>query len=112
VTVVTTDDADRWPAAVESAAYYVVAEALTNVVKYSGASSATIRVRNRGDALIVEIADDGRGGARASEGSGLGGLKDRVEALDGTFSVESATGSGTRIRAEFPLLPERADVPA
>ena len=112
VTVVTTDDADRWPAAVESAAYYVVAEALTNVVKYSGASSATIRVRNRGDALIVEIADDGRGGARASEGSGLGGLKDRVEALDGTFSVESTTGSGTRIRAEFPLLPERAEVPA
>ncbi len=112
VTVVTTDDADRWPAAVESAAYYVVAEALTNVVKYSGASSATIRVRNRGDALIVEIANDGRGGARASEGSGLGGLKDRVEALDGTFSVESTTGSGTRIRAEFPLLPERAEVPA
>ena len=112
VTVVTTDDADRWRAAVESAAYYVVAEALTNVVKYSGASSATIRVRNRGDALIVEIADDGRGGARASEGSGLGGLKDRVEALDGTFSVESTTGSGTRIRAEFPLLPERAEVPA
>jgi len=93
VTVVTTDDAPEY---------------LTTFVS----ASATIRVRNRGDALIVEIADDGRGGARASEGSGLGGLKDRVEALDGTFSVESTTGSGTRIRAEFPLLPERAEVPA
>ena len=112
VTVVTTDDADRWPAAIESAAYYVVAEALTNVVKYSGASSATIRVRKRADALTVEIADDGQGGARASEGSGLGGLKDRVEALDGVFAVESGPGSGTRIRAEFPLLPERSEVPA
>ena len=112
VTVVTTDDADRWPAPIESAAYYVVAEALTNVVKYSGASSATIRVRKRDDTLTVEIADDGQGGARASEGSGLGGLKDRVEALDGVFVVESSPGSGTRIRAEFPLLPERSEVPA
>jgi PAS domain S-box-containing protein len=112
VTVVTTDDADRWPAAVESAAYYVVAEAITNVVKYSGASSATIRVRRRDGALSVEISDDGQGGARASEGSGLGGLKDRVEALDGSFSVESTPGSGTRVRAEFPLLSERPEVPA
>ena len=101
VTVVTTDDAVRWPPAIESAAYYVVAEALTNVVKYSGASYATIRVRRRDDVLVVEIADDGQGGASASAGSGLGGLKDRVEALDGRFSVESTPGAGTRIRAEF-----------
>jgi PAS domain S-box-containing protein len=112
VTVVTTDEADRWPAAVESAAYYVVAEALTNVVKYSGASSATIRVRRRGDVLSVEVADDGQGGARPSEGSGLGGLKDRVEALDGAFEVQSTPGGGTRIRAEFPLLADRSEVPA
>jgi PAS domain S-box-containing protein len=112
VTVVTTDDAERWPPAIESAAYYVVAEALTNVVKYSGASTATIRVLTRDDALTVEIRDDGRGGAQASEGSGLGGLKDRVEALDGTFAVESTPGSGTRVRAELPLLPDRSEVPA
>jgi PAS domain S-box-containing protein len=112
VTVVTTDDTTRWPPAIESAAYYVVAEALTNVVKYSDASSATIRVRRRDDLLMVEVADDGRGGAQASEGSGLGGLKDRVEALDGTFVVESTPGAGTRVRAELPLLPERTEVPA
>ena len=98
--------------AIESAAYYVVAEALTNVAKYSGATSATIRVRRRDDVLVVEVADDGRGGAEASEGSGLGGLKDRVEALDGTFVVESTPGAGTRVRAELPLLPERSEVPA
>ena len=112
VTVVTTDDTTRWPPAIESAAYYVVAEGLTNVIKYSGATSATIRVRPVGDVLTVDVADDGRGGAQASEGSGLGGLKDRVEALDGTFVVESVPGAGTRVRAEFPLLPERSEVPA
>lgn len=112
VTVVTTDDNTRWPPAIESAAYYVVAEGLTNVSKYAGAVSATIRVRRRDDLLVVEVSDDGRGGAAASEGSGLGGLKDRVEALDGTFVVESTPGAGTRIRAELPLLPERSEVPA
>ncbi|HEY1316300.1 MAG TPA: PAS domain-containing protein [Gaiella sp.] len=112
VTVVTTDDSTRWPPAIESAAYYVVAEGLTNVIKYSGATSATIRVRLRDDVLVVEVSDDGRGGAAANEGSGLGGLKDRVEALDGTFVVESTSGAGTRIRAELPLLPERSEVPA
>jgi PAS domain S-box-containing protein len=112
VTVVTTVEGERWPPAIESAAYYVVAEALTNVVKYSGASSATIRVRTQDDVLTVEIVDDGRGGAQPSEGSGLGGLKDRVEALDGSFEVESAPGDGTRVRADLPLLPERPDGPA
>ena len=90
----------------------VVAEALTNVVKYSGASSATIRVRTHDDVLTVEVVDDGRGGAQPSEGSGLGGLKDRVEALDGSFEVESVPGAGTRVRADLPLLPERPDGPA
>ena len=103
VTVITIDDAQRWPPLVESAAYYVVAEALTNVLKYSDATSATIRVLTRDDRLTVEVTDDGRGGARPPAGSGLGGLKDRVEALDGTFDVESPRGKGTCVRADLPL---------
>ena len=103
VTVITIDDAQRWHPLVESAAYYVVAEALTNVLKYSDATSATIRVLTRDDRLTVEVTDDGRGGARPAAGSGLGGLKDRVEALDGTFEVESQHGQGTCVRAELPL---------
>ena len=103
VTVITIDDAQRWHPLVESAAYYVVAEALTNVLKYSDATSATIRVLTRDERLTVEVTDDGRGGARPAAGSGLGGLKDRVEALDGTFDVESPHGKGTCVRAELPL---------
>ncbi|HET9243593.1 MAG TPA: PAS domain-containing protein [Gaiella sp.] len=103
VTVITIDDAQRWPPLVESAAYYVVSEALTNVLKYSQASTATIRVLTRDDRLTVEVADDGRGGAQPANGSGLGGLKDRVEALDGSFEVHSPPGVGTRVRAELPL---------
>ena len=103
VTVITIDDAQRWPPLVESAAYYVVSEALTNVLKYSQASTATIRVLTRDDRLTVEVADDGRGGAQPANGSGLGGLKDRVEALDGSFEVRSPPGVGTRVRAELPL---------
>ena len=103
VTVITIDDSQRWHPLVESAAYYVVAEALTNVLKYSDATSATIRVLTRDDRLTVEVTDDGRGGARPTAGSGLGGLKDRVEALDGTFDVESPRGKGTCVRAELPL---------
>ena len=103
VTVITIDDSLRWHPLVESAAYYVVAEALTNVLKYSDARSATIRVLTRDERLTVEVTDDGRGGARAAAGSGLGGLKDRVEALDGTFEVESPHGRGTCVRAELPL---------
>ena len=103
VTVITFDDTQRWPPLVESAAYYVVAESLTNVLKYSQAASATVRVVTRDDRLIVEISDDGRGGAQPANGSGLGGLKDRVEALDGRFEVESPTGKGTCVRAELPL---------
>jgi PAS domain S-box-containing protein len=103
VTVITLDDAQRWPPLVESAAYYVVAEALTNVLKYSQATTATIRVLSRDDRLTVEVTDDGRGGAQPANGSGLGGLRDRVEALDGTFEVESPPGAGTCVRAELPL---------
>ena len=103
VTVITVDDDARWPPLVESAAYFVVSEALTNVLKYARASSATIRVAPRDEMLVVEITDDGIGGALPSYDSGLGGLRDRVEALDGVFSLESPVGVGTIIHAELPL---------
>ncbi len=103
VTVITVDDAERWHPLVESAAYFVVAESLTNMLKYARATSATVRVAPRDDVLVVEVTDDGCGGARPTEGSGLGGLRDRVEALDGSFDVHSPHGEGTRILAELPL---------
>ena len=103
VTVVTVDENERWPPLVESAAYFVVSEALTNVLKYAQASAATIRVTPRDEVLVVEVTDNGRGGAQPTHSSGLGGLRDRVEALDGTFVLESPVGAGTRIHAELPL---------
>ena len=103
VTVITIDDTDRWHPLVESAAYFVVAESLTNTLKYARATSATVRIAPRETVLVVEVSDDGCGGATPTEGSGLGGLRDRVEALDGMFALDSPTGAGTRIRAELPL---------
>ncbi len=94
---------ERLPEAVEAAAYYVVAEALTNVAKYAQASSATVRVVRENGRAVVEIADDGVGGADPTNGSGLRGLADRVEALDGRLNVESEPGNGTTIRAEIPV---------
>ncbi len=94
---------DPLPEAIEAAAYFVVAEALTNVVKYAHASQATVRVsRNNGHA-VVEVADDGIGGADPGRGSGLRGLADRVSALDGSMELDSPAGSGTRLRAEIPV---------
>jgi PAS domain S-box-containing protein len=86
----------------EAAAYYVVSEALANVVKYAEASTVAVRVDPRNGRAVVEVADDGVGGADPTGGSGLRGLADRVEALDGRLQVESAPGGGTRIRAEIP----------
>ena len=103
VTVITVDDTQRWHPLVESAAYFVVAESITNTLKYARATSATVRVAPRDEVLVVEVSDDGCGGAQPSDGSGLGGLRDRVEALDGLFVLESPAGAGTRIRAELPL---------
>ncbi len=94
---------ERVAPAVEAAAYYVVAEALTNVVKYGGASSALVSVARDDGRLTVTVADDGIGGADPERGSGLRGLADRVAALDGVLSVDSPEGAGTRIRAEIPL---------
>jgi PAS domain S-box-containing protein len=93
---------DRLPPAVEAAAYYVISEALTNVAKYSEASAVEVSVTRQNGRAIVEVADDGVGGADATRGSGLRGLADRVEALDGVLQVESEPGVGTRVRAEIP----------
>ena len=88
--------------AIEAAAYFVVAEALTNVVKYAGAGAARVSVRRDRDAVIVIVDDDGVGGARIGAGTGLRGLQDRLGALDGTLSVDSPKGGGTRLRARIP----------
>jgi PAS domain S-box-containing protein len=101
VTLAETPD-DRFPEPVEAAAYYVVSEALANVVKYSGATEATVRIARDNGFALVEVADDGVGGADPSRGSGLRGLADRVEALDGRLEVESAPGDGTTVRAQIP----------
>jgi len=101
---------DGLPPAVEAAAYYVVAESLANVVKYARASHVTVRIAQADERLAVEVADDGVGGADPSAGTGLSGLTDRVEALDGSLAVESLPGAGTRIRAELPLLPDAASI--
>jgi signal transduction histidine kinase len=105
-----TELAGRLPSAVETAAYFVIAEALTNVAKYAGASYARVDVRRAGAELVVEVEDDGAGGAVLGGGSGLRGLADRVGALDGSLEVESAPGAGTLVRARLPLAPdERKD---
>jgi len=94
---------ERLPQQVEAAAFYVVAEALTNVAKYAQASFARVRVTCEAGHAMVEISDDGVGGADISLGTGLRGLVDRVEALDGTLLVESPPGEGTSVRAAIPL---------
>ena len=87
---------------VETAAYFVVAESLTNAAKHAGnGARAQVRIRDGHDRLTLEITDDGRGGANPA-GSGLTGLRHRVEALDGVLEVTSADGLGTVIRAELP----------
>jgi signal transduction histidine kinase len=95
--------AERLPGPIEGAAYYVIAEALTNVTRYSGASSASVDVRREGGRLVVEVTDDGGGGADPESGSGLRGLADRVEALHGTLEITSPPNEGTTLRAEFGL---------
>jgi signal transduction histidine kinase len=101
-TTVSCDAADRMPEAVELAAYFVASEALANVAKYAGATHATVRVWRAGTLANVEIADDGVGGADDSRGTGLRGLADRVEALDGRLRITSPPGGGTVVSAEMP----------
>jgi PAS domain S-box-containing protein len=94
---------DRLPAQVEAAAYYVVSEALANIAKYAGASYVSVRVEQRDGRAVIEVVDDGVGGADPEHGSGLRGLADRVEALEGHLAVVSPAGEGTTIRAEIPM---------
>jgi PAS domain S-box-containing protein len=95
--------ATRFDQQVEATAYYVVSEALANVGKYAEASRASVSVRREGACLVVEVADDGVGGADPLGGTGLSGLGDRLAALDGKLWVESPRGRGTTVRAEIPL---------
>jgi signal transduction histidine kinase len=88
---------------VEAAAYFVTAEALTNVAKYARASEASVELATEDDCLRVSVRDDGVGGADPSTGSGLRGLCDRVEALDGRLEIESPPGSGTTLTVKLPL---------
>jgi signal transduction histidine kinase len=96
---------DRLPAPVEATAYFVVAEALTNVAKHSSAAHAEIVARIEDGMLRVEVRDDGVGGA-SPDGTGLVGLQDRVEALGGTIKIDSSAGSGTCVVATLPIATE------
>jgi signal transduction histidine kinase len=92
----------RQAASVEATAYFVVAEALTNVTKHSGATRASVTVRRAGDRLLLRIEDDGHGGADAGHGSGLDGIRRRVEAYDGRMVLTSPAGGPTSIEVELP----------
>jgi len=98
----TLPDGERLPDATERAAYFVVAEALANVAKHASAERCEIRCRREAQALVVEVWDDGAGGARVVPGGGLAGLAGRVEALDGSLTVESPPGGPTLVRAALP----------
>jgi signal transduction histidine kinase len=92
----------RLPEPIEVATYFLVAECLTNVAKYACASAASIAISRADGDVVVEVADDGIGGASADRGSGLRGMADRVEALGGHLELDSPAGDGTRMRAEIP----------
>jgi signal transduction histidine kinase len=93
---------DRFDPTVESAAYFLACEAMTNAAKHADASSVRVRVRPAGDRLLVEVVDDGVGGASSAPGGGLAGLQDRLAALGGSLVVDSPPGNGTRIAASIP----------
>jgi signal transduction histidine kinase len=92
----------RLPDPVELAAYFVVSEALTNIVKHASASEAAVLLERKPSAVQVTVSDDGVGGARITPESGLAGLRDRLEALDATLAIESEAGRGTTVCALFP----------
>ena len=96
---------ERLPEAIELAAYFVASEALANVAKYAHATNVTVRVWRAGRVASIEIADDGIGGADDAAGSGLRGLADRVEALQGSLHINSSPEAGTIITAELPFEP-------
>ena len=92
----------RFPAAIEATAYFVVSEALANVAKHAMADGAQVTIRRPSGRLVVEVSDDGAGGARAEGGSGLRGLADRVASVGGVLRVDSPPGRGTRLEADLP----------
>ena len=102
---------ERLPEPIEAAAYYVVSEAVTNVVKHANASAVDVRVATGGGSVVVEVADDGVGAADPESGSGLRGLADRLAALDGVLRIESPPSGGTRVVAEIPLPVEAGREP-
>jgi signal transduction histidine kinase len=101
---------ERLSAPVEAAAYFVVAEALTNVVKYARASAVEVEVRCADGDVLVEVVDDGVGGADVTAGSGLRGLEDRLAAVDGRLVIDSPPGRGTRLRARIPLAAQNGEI--
>ena len=106
---VTVDIPDqRFPAQVETTAYFIVAEAVTNVARHAGASHAQVAASVTGARLVITVTDDGAGGADPAAGSGLRGLSDRVAAAGGSLAVTSPPGGGTALRAELPLEPALA----
>jgi signal transduction histidine kinase len=94
--------ADRFPAQIEASAYFVVAEALTNMAKHSDARHANVAARIDNGSLRIDVCDDGAGGARP-DGSGLLGMRDRVVTLGGQLELDSPRGGGTRIAVTLPL---------
>lgn len=96
-------DGERLPSSIESAAYFVVTESLTNVAKHSSAESAQVHVAHDGNVIEIMVSDDGRGGAHLGKGHGLAGLADRLAGVDGQISVDSPPGGGTVIIAVIPL---------
>jgi signal transduction histidine kinase len=100
---------ERYAPVVEGAAYFVISEALTNVTKYARATRAVVRVSGLGDHVSIEVDDDGTGGADPRAGSGLRGLADRLAALNGTITIVSPSGGGTRIAAQIPAIQSMPD---
>jgi signal transduction histidine kinase len=101
-TTITAVPAGRLPAPIEATAYFVVSEALANVAKHAGANSAQVAIRHVGGHVLVEVSDNGTGGARIDAGSGLRGLADRVASVGGTLRIDSLPGCGTRLAADIP----------
>jgi signal transduction histidine kinase len=93
---------ERFPTEVEAAAYFVIAEGLTNVARYAGATEARVEIVADAGRLRIVVADNGRGGADPSAGSGLRGLADRVAAIGGRLDVASEVGAGTTLTADLP----------
>ncbi|HEV2128744.1 MAG TPA: ATP-binding protein, partial [Thermomicrobiales bacterium] len=96
------DLANRLPGEVEGTAYFFVVEALANIAKHSHATEAHVNISRNGEWLRIEISDNGLGGADPSRGTGLAGLRDRIQALDGRMRIESPNGGGTRLMVEIP----------